>query len=280
MRMVHLHNLFVRMEGQTILRNIALAADRGQFIGLIGPNGSGKSTLLRTIAGLIRHAEGKLEIGRKPIESYKRKALARIIGYVPQDTTIDFAFRVRDIVTMGRTPYLARFQQESAEDKLIVERAMKRAGVAHLAERFVSSLSGGQRQLVFIAKALAQTPQLLLLDEPISALDIRHQLQTLDLIRQLAYDGKCAIAALHDINLAARYCDQLVLLNHGSVVSIGTPDQVLTQLTIRSTYNVHAELQQDPWLGCLSVTPITANQNSSTAFSQQNNNKPLEEQSL
>ncbi|MNJ35130.1 putative siderophore transport system ATP-binding protein YusV [compost metagenome] len=208
------------------------------------------------MSGWIPRTEGRISLAGKALERYKRRDIARLISFVPQDTSVDFDFTVRDIVMMGRHPYMSRFKEATREDSLAAERAMYITEIAHLADRTATSLSGGQRQMAFIAKALAQTPQLLLLDEPISALDIRHQLQTLELVQQLTYDGLTAVAALHDLNLAARYCDQLILLHQGQILSIGTPEEVLTPTSIQEAYEVHVELRQDPWLGSLSITAI------------------------
>lgn len=164
MNMLDYRGVSVHIQGQSILRNLSFQIDKGQFIGLIGPNGSGKSTLLRTMSGWIPRTEGTIRIAGKPLENYRRRDMARLISFVPQDTVVDFDFSVRDIVMMGRHPYMSRFKEAAREDLLAAERAMSRAEIAHLAGRTVTSLSGGQRQMTFIAKALAQTPQLLLLD--------------------------------------------------------------------------------------------------------------------
>ncbi|WP_159887190.1 ABC transporter ATP-binding protein [Paenibacillus puerhi] len=256
MMMLELDEAGIVIDGKHILRGISLCADKGQFIGLLGPNGSGKSTLLRTMAGLRHTSSGRILVAGRPLDTYSRKPLARLISYVPQDTRLDFAFRVREVVLMGRHPHVSRFRGIGQRDRLASEQAMDLCGVRPLADRLVTDLSGGQRQMVMIAKALAQEPQLLLLDEPISALDIRHQLRLLALIRKLTASGVTAVAALHDLNLAARFCDRLALLHKGTIIGQGTPEQVLTPASVLAAYGVQSVVRPDPQLGCLSVTAI------------------------
>ncbi|WP_164515147.1 ABC transporter ATP-binding protein [Paenibacillus lentus] len=256
MNVLDFRDVSILIQRKSILRNLSFEIPKGQFVGLIGPNGSGKSTLLRTMSGWLPRAKGRISLFGQPLESYKRRDIARLVSFVPQDTVVDFDFSVRDIVMMGRHPYMSRFKEATREDLLAAKRAMSTTEISHLANRAVTSLSGGQRQMTFIAKALAQTPKLLLLDEPISALDIRHQLHTLELVRQLTSDGLTAVAALHDLNLAARYCDLLILLHQGQIHGVGLPKDVLTPSSILEVYEVHVELQQDPWLGSLSITTI------------------------
>ncbi|GAA3402270.1 ABC transporter ATP-binding protein [Paenibacillus hodogayensis] len=246
----------VTIERRTVLRDITMGFGAGRFIGLIGPNGSGKSTLLRTMAGFVRPSAGRVLVAGKPVAEYGRKELARMVGYVPQDTAADFHFPAKEIVLMGRYAHMSRFREASRADMEAAARAMQLTATLHLADRPVTGLSGGQRQMVFIAKALAQSPRLLLLDEPISALDIRYQLHVLRLVRSLTQQGLTAVAALHDLNLAARYCDQLVLLADGQTLEIDTPWNVLTPELIRRAYGVHAEVRADPVLGFPVVTAV------------------------
>ncbi|MED1797390.1 ABC transporter ATP-binding protein [Brevibacillus porteri] len=256
MNIVAAEKISIWIDGCPILRELSFSAQAGEFIGLIGPNGSGKSTLLRMVAGLTPPSSGQLKILGRPIAEYKSKQLARIIGYVPQDTSIDFDFSVREIVLMGRHPHLSRFGSERQLDRIMAQKAMQQTTTLHLADRMATTLSGGQRQMVLIAKALAQDPQLLLLDEPISALDIRYQLYVLELMRKLTGKGITAMAALHDLNLAARFCDRLVLLHQGEILSMGKPDEVLTPDIIQKAYDVHANVSIDPLLGALTVTAL------------------------
>ncbi|MDF2660311.1 MAG: iron-dicitrate transporter ATP-binding protein [Paenibacillus sp.] len=256
MNVIDIQQICVKIDGQSLLYDIDLQAEAGSFVGLIGPNGSGKSTLLRTAAGFIKPHQGRIYVRSKSITEHSRKELARIVGYVPQDTAVDFDFAAKDIVLMGRHAYVSRFREESRSDLEAAERAMKLTATLHLADRPVTRLSGGQRQMIFIAKALAQNPHLLLLDEPISALDIRYQLHVLALLRKLADEGMTVIAALHDLNLSARYCDKLVLLTEGEIMHAGSPSEVLTPLKLRLAYGVRARVQPDPWFGWPTVTAV------------------------
>lgn len=250
------NSLIVELGKKEILKSVSFQAENGSFIGLIGPNGSGKSTWLKAFAGLVRYQSGKIEINNKEITKYKPKELAKIIGYVPQDTSIGFDFPVRDVVMMGRHPHIPRFSMERKIDYERVEEALERTAITHLAEQTVTNLSGGQRQMVFIAKAIAQDPSILLLDEPISALDLNRQLQVLELIRELVDEGMTAIAALHDLNLAARFCDQLVLLNQGEVLASGTPKDVLTTERLLESYQVETVIRFDELIQSETVTAL------------------------
>lgn len=255
MKLLSAEKISVTIDRQPILRGISLDAYAGEFIGLIGPNGGGKSTLIRTLTGFVRPTSGRIEIAGKLVADYSHNHLARMISYVPQQTTVDYDFSVQEIVLMGRHPYLSRFGTENLQDYKITYQAMQETGITHLATRTASSLSGGQQQMMFIAKAIAQEPQLLLLDEPVSALDIRYQLQVLELVRRLADDsGLTVIAALHDLNLASRYCDRLVLLRDGKWIASGPPEEVLTPQTIHRAYDVHAHVFTDSWSGSTAIT--------------------------
>ncbi|MDQ0257290.1 iron complex transport system ATP-binding protein [Evansella vedderi] len=257
MNQIIANNVSVSLSNQQILKEISLEAKSGEFIGLIGSNGSGKSTLLRALCGLIPFQHGKININGKEISHFIPKEMARIIGYVPQDTSLGFDFLVREIVLMGRHVHIPRFGVEGPKDFETAEAAMARTSITHLADRYVTSLSGGQRQMVFIAKALAQEPGILLFDEPISALDINRQLQVLELIRTLSYEGVLAIAALHDLNLAARYCDRLILIKEGQVIASGSPEEVLTVDTLQSSYGVHSVIREDVIVNARSITAIS-----------------------
>lgn len=256
MRHMKSENVSLQLGNRAILKAVSMEASKGEFIGLIGPNGSGKSTWLRALSGLLPYKKGSIQIDGKEIKKYSANQLARLVGYVPQDTTLEFDFRVRDIVLMGRHAYIPRFGFESAADYERAEEALHKTAISYLSERSVMSLSGGQRQMVFIAKALAQEPSILLLDEPISALDINRQLQVLELIRSLVEEGMIAIAALHDLNLAARFCDKLILLKEGEVIASGKPEDVLTVETIEESYRVISAVRHDPIVHSQTITAL------------------------
>lgn len=180
-----------------------------------------------------------------------------MIGYVPQDTSLDFDFLVRDIVLMGRHAHIPRFGLESAKDYEIAENAMRTTHIDHLSQRYVNQLSGGQRQMVFIAKALAQKTDILILDEPTSALDINRQLQVLELVKQLSAEGVTVVTAIHDLNLAARFCHKLVLLKEGQVLASGDPETVLTAENLLNSYRVRASVRYDSVIDSYYVTPLS-----------------------
>lgn len=256
MTIIASENLSLQLDKKQILKNVSFSARKGEFIGLIGPNGSGKSTWLRSVCGLLPYDQGQVMIKDKKIESYHPKEIAKMIGYVPQDTGLDFDFLVKDIVLMGRHPHVPRFGLESQIDYDIAEQAMRTTQIEHLANKYVNQLSGGQRQMVFIAKALAQQPDILILDEPTSALDINRQLQVLNLIKQLTIEGVTVITAIHDLNLAARFCSKLVLLTDGEVLALGEPETVLTADHLLKSYGVTASVRYDPMIESYFVTPL------------------------
>lgn len=245
------------VDGKQILQSVDFAGHEGEFVGLLGPNGAGKSTLLRLLAGLQRPTNGAVTIGERQIQQMTAADIARQVAYVPQDTHVSFGFSVREIVLMGRHPHIGRFEVEGQADHDIVADTMERIGVLPLAERSIVSLSGGERQMVFIAKALAQQPRVLLLDEPVSALDIRHQLHILSLVRAQTRTGVTAVAVLHDLNLAARFCDRLYMMADGQIVTDGPPEQVYTEEALARTYGVHAVVRHDDVVDSPTVTAVS-----------------------
>ena len=202
---------------------VDLHADRGQLVGLIGPNGAGKSTFLRAISGILRHQEGTVCLDGTDLNAISAKEVAARLALVPQIAPYTHGFTALELVLMGRYPHLGRFQIEGAEDDHIARDSMRLTETEHFAGRTLDTLSGGERQRVFVSRALAQQPRVLLLDEPTSNLDIFHQIKVLDLVRQLVDDGLTAVAAIHDLNMAARYCDRLVLLSEGRGCSPTAP---------------------------------------------------------
>lgn len=251
-------HLTIRYGERIILDGVCLGLSKGEFVGLLGANGSGKSTLLRAFTGFRRPDGGTVRAYGRSLQSHGAKRIARMVAYVPQDTRVDFDFTVRQIVEMGRHPHQGRLSGNRQIDREIVARALRAADVEALADRSILELSGGQRQMVFIAKALAQEPELLVLDEPVSALDIRYQLRVLEMVRRVSDQGVAAIAALHDLNLAARYCHRIVVLNHGRILADGQPHEVLNEQNIELAYGVRALVRQDPELGTVQVAAIDA----------------------
>jgi iron complex transport system ATP-binding protein len=231
----------IEIDGHWLARNASLTLRPGLLAALVGPNGSGKTTLLRLLSGLWQPTEGRVLLDGQDLDRIRRRDLARRIAFTPQDTHLAFAFTVRDVVMMGRHPHLGRFEREGSRDRAAVNEAMGRADVAHLAGRLVTELSGGERQRVLIARSLATEADTILLDEPTANLDIAHALDVLGLCRKLSEEGKTIALAIHDLNLAARYATEVVLVHEGRIAAKGEPDEVLTESSILEVFGVRAE---------------------------------------
>ncbi len=245
-----------RVEAKALLERVRLHADQGQLVGLIGPNGAGKSTLLRAIAGVLRPQEGAVWLEGEALDSMPAKEVAARMALVPQVAPATHGFTARELVLMGRYPHLGRFEIEGAADEAIAREAMELTETEAFAERTLDTLSGGERQRVFVSRALAQQPRVLLLDEPTANLDVLHKLRVLDLVRRLVDEGLTAVAAIHDLGMAARYCDRLVLLSGGRVLAEGTPEGVLVPDIIESAFGVKSAVYRDPATGSLAISLI------------------------
>jgi len=246
-----------RREGRGILCGVTCSVAPGELVGLIGPNGAGKSTLIKVIGGLWSGAEGEITLLDKPLARYSSRQIAQVIAQVPQITALDFPFTVWQVVMMGRNPHLGRFELETDRDRRAADSALRRTQTLDLADRLIGTLSGGERQRVLIARALTQQPRLLLLDEPTANLDLQHQMGIMNMVRGLIReDGLGAVAAVHDLELAAHFCDRLVLLHQGTVYAEGTPDEVLTPDHLRAVYGVDARPYRDPITGHLRLAVL------------------------
>ncbi len=243
--------------GEAVLHEVSFAVDRGEFVGIIGPNGSGKSTLLRLMSGYLRPWQGQVLVEGRPVERYGRRELGRRIGVVPQETAVTFPFSVTEMVLFGRTPHVGGFGFEGEADLVAARRAMERTDTAHLARRAVTELSGGERQRVILARALAQEPAILLLDEPAAFLDIRHEVEMYDLLRDLQRGGMTVVSVLHDLNIAALYCDRLLLLHEGRVARAGTAADVITYQTLTEVYGTEVYVAMNDITGCVNVLPLS-----------------------
>ena len=250
---INAQGLTYEVEAQTLLDGVDLHADSGELVGLIGPNGAGKSTLLRAISGILHHQDGAVRVEGKDLQSLSSRDVAATLALVPQIAPYTHGFTAIELVLMGRYPHLGRFQIEGREDDRIARESMRLTETEQFAGRTLDTLSGGERQRVFVSRALTQQPRVLLLDEPTSNLDVFHQLKVFDLVRRLVDDGLTAIAAIHDLNMAARYCDRLVLLFEGRVLAYGTPEQVLTPEAIERAFGVEAAVYPDPVTGSLAI---------------------------
>jgi iron complex transport system ATP-binding protein len=240
-----------------VVQDVSCAVGGGEFVGIIGPNGSGKSTLLRLISGYLRPWRGEVLVEGRPVDTFERRELGRRLAVVPQETAVTFPFSVTEMVLFGRTPHAAGFGFDRAADLVAAQRAMERTDTAHLARRAVTELSGGERQRVILARALAQEPAILLLDEPAAFLDIRHEVEMYDLLRDLQAGGMTVVSVLHDLNIAALYCDRLLLLHEGRVVCAGTPAEVITYATLTAVYGTEVYVALNDITGCLNVLPLS-----------------------
>jgi len=233
-----------------VLQGINLSIGAGEMVGLLGPNGSGKTTLIKLASGILKPNQGEVRLDGTSLSQLSRKSVARCIAMVPQQFHISFAFTAKEVVTLGRIPFLKAFAEESETDKRLVLDALELVGVNELAQRRFDELSGGERQKVILAMALAQQPKLLLLDEPTAHLDISHQVEILELVRRFNVEhGLTVIAAMHDLNLASLYFSRLILLKEGRVLADGTPAQVLTEQTICEVFSASVKVEPHPVTG-------------------------------
>jgi len=238
-----------------ILDDVSFAVDTGEFVGLVGPNGAGKTTLLRAINGVLGLDSGSVHVQGDAIEKCSTHEWSQRVATVPQDTSVSFAFRVEDVIEMGRTPHRRRSQFGSTEtDRRQIADALERTDTQQFRDRPIDELSGGERQRVFVARALAQDTPLLLLDEPTASLDVNHQIEILGLVRDLVGEGRGALAAIHDLDLAARFCDRLALLHDGAIQAFGPPEDVLDPAVLDEAFATRTAVSTNPVTGSPSVT--------------------------
>jgi len=246
MNLVEASNVTFGYRGAPVLRDVGFAIGAGELVGLCGPNGAGKSTLLRLLLGLHTPSAGRVMLAGTPLAGLSRRQIARHAALLPQDAPVDVPLSVREAVALGRLPHLGRLQAETAADVEAVTRALAATDTTALAERPLTELSGGERHRVHLARALAQEAPLLLLDEPIAGLDIAHQLAAMDLLRATATAGRAVLVALHDLALAGRRCDRILLLADGALDADAPPAAVLTRDTLARVFGVRADVRLDP----------------------------------
>jgi iron complex transport system ATP-binding protein len=227
-----------------VFRNVSLAVRTGDVFCLLGPNGIGKSTLLKCLSGILRIQQGRIFLNGRDLSEFKLPDVAKHIGYVPQGLTSAFPFRIKDIIVMGRAPHLSVLASPSRADMEIAHKAMETVGVSHLADRPCNGVSGGEWQLTLIARALVQEPQILLLDEPTSHLDMGNQLKILQVIKDLANDGMTIVMASHFPDHAFLVANIVAILNNGRIAHVGAPDEVITEKNLKATYGVDVRVLQ------------------------------------
>jgi len=254
--MLELQNINFSYGTTPVLRDINLSAKAGEFIAIIGPNGAGKSTLIKIIDRVLHTEGGKVLLDGKSLSGFTRKELARTIAYLPQESNFAFSYTVRDVVLMGRFPYQKGVQAYNTDDFRVVQEMMILMEIDQFAERHFNELSGGEKQRVLIASALAQNPKIILLDEPTSALDLHHQLAIYQILQKLKHEQNLTVFVVtHDINLAAQFCDRVVLMGDGKIISDGLPEEVLQFQLLQDTFGVKVYIDINPFTKSLYILP-------------------------
>ena len=253
--MLDLSAVSLELSAKSILQDISFSLAKGEFIAVIGPNGAGKSSLLRLIQRALPVANGSIYLKQRNLHSYTDNALARILAVVSQNPSPLFALTLEHVAAMGLLPHKRWFERTSSSDKAIVANALQRVGLEAKAGQLIDSLSGGELQRLYIARALVQQPDVLLLDEPTNHLDVKYQHQIMQLVKGL---GISCIACLHDLNLAAWYCDKVLLLHQGEQVAFGTPDDVLHADALSRVFGLTCEVTSNPKLNKLQVSFLPA----------------------
>lgn len=255
---IEVREIKFRYSTDWLLNGLSLSVDQGEIAGLIGPNGSGKTTILKLLSKVLKQEGGSIWLMGRDIASMKQREIAKVVAVVPQGTSIAFPFTVREIVLMGRSPHLGLLQMERESDLRIADNAMALTDTLEFADRNIDELSGGERQRVIIARALAQDPKIMLLDEPTSYLDINHQVEIFDLIKRLNSESNLTVVIVsHDLNMAAEYCDRLILLKNGQVYKDGSPVEVITEANIREVYEANVVVSDNAITGAPHIIPIS-----------------------
>lgn len=250
-------DLKVDIATKQIVKGISLSVNDNEFIGLIGPNGSGKSTLLKAIYRVLKPSAGSVFLDGKDMKDINPKTIAKNLAVVSQFNNINFDFKVIDIVLMGRSPHKSLLESENKNDYTIATESLKKVGMDHYSNRSFTSLSGGEKQRVILARALAQKPKILILDEPTNHLDIKYQIEILSLVKNLDI---CVLAALHDLTLASQYCDKLIVLKDGQIVTEGIPKEIVTSEMIKEVYDIDSYIYTNPITNNISIDYYPSNQ--------------------
>ncbi|MBC7109847.1 MAG: ABC transporter ATP-binding protein [Archaeoglobi archaeon] len=253
--MLEIRGLSAGYGERVVLKDVSLEVQRGELVSIIGPNGSGKTTLIRAIGGFADIFDGEILLDGESLRKMSFRERAKRIAVVPQNTYVEFPYRAREIVMMGRTPYIPRFRRESREDERAVDEAMKLTGTYELRERRMDELSGGERQRVIIARALAQRPKLLLMDEPTAHLDINYQIEIFSLIKKLK-NSMGVLCSIHDVNLASEFSDRMLMIHGGRIVAEGSPEDVLSEKNIRRVFGIDSKVSRNPFTGRIFVSRL------------------------
>jgi len=238
-----------------VLKDISFSVRAGEFLGIIGPNGSGKTTLLKIIDKILKPKDAKITIDEKTMDSYKLRELAKKIAYVPQNTSLIFDYTAYEVALMGRNPYVGKFQSETIEDYEIISKIFELTNCSELVDRNFNDLSGGEKQKIIFSRALVQEPKILLLDEPTTHLDIYNQIEYMELLKKFQKEGLTIIMVIHDLNLAAKYCDSLILMSNGRIYAKGTVEEVLTEKNIKEVFNIHVIMQKSSVTDSIHIVP-------------------------
>jgi iron complex transport system ATP-binding protein len=244
-------------EGRPVVEHLGFGVRAGELVGVIGPNGAGKSTVVRLALGLVRPSSGRIFLDGQPIEWLGRRAFAKKVAAVMQEEALEFPFTVLEVVLMGRTAHLGPLGFERAEDLAAAREAMAETGVESLGARPLDALSGGERKRVLLARAFAQRPELIILDEPAAALDIHHQIAIFDLLADKRHNGVAVMVVVHDLNLAAAYCDRLLLLQSGAPAVLGTVEEILTYRRVREVFGVEVYVGVNELTGARFLLPMS-----------------------
>ncbi len=252
--MIELRDLSLGYEHNTVLKYLNYKFKKGVFYGIIGPNSAGKTTLIRSIGRALKPYKGTVLLNQVNIWKMNEKEVAKKIAVIPQEITIPFNFTVYEIISMGRIPYISGLGNLTTQDKLIIEEAIKFLSIENLQNKIFSEISGGEKQKVIIAKALAQRPEYLLMDEPISALDLKNQILIMNLVKELKeLKGITVISVLHNINIASMYVDEFLVIKNGTIMFNGSTSKIITEKVINEVFGINVKITKNPFTG----TPVT-----------------------
>lgn len=252
---IDVENLSFSIQDKQIISNVYLQVKSGQCVGIIGPNGSGKSTLLKNIYRYHKPETGNITLGETLIDELSAKKTAQKMAVVSQESSSAFDFSVKEVVLMGRAPHKKMMEADTIADEKIAENALQKVGLENYGTRSITTLSGGEKQRVMLARALTQQTSILVLDEPTNHLDIHHQLQLMDLVKTL---DVTVVTALHDLNIASSYCDQIYVIHHGQIVTFGTPEEVLTESMLKEVFRVNTSIIRHPITGKIHISFLSS----------------------